>query len=478
MLLARLPGDVSPPPPVARPDPPQAPATVTAVVDDDAADVPRRNPELDRDVMAAARARGAAGVLRLLGRTRGLGDNYAALLRGEAAHVLFTLNRDDDAIALGAGLPARRAAMAGFAAGLAAWRGGQVAAASALFAAAWAAPIGTPVLRAACAYWAGRAAVERGDGGEYIAWMQRAAAQPRSFYGQLARRRLGLRGPALLPAGDRQSASAADMAALRATAPGLRGFALLQAGQRARAGAELRLLLPAARQSRRLARSAVLVAAQARLDDVAADFADALADADGRPRPTAAVRMPDLRPAGGFRIDPAMLYGIARTESNFDPAMVSSAGALGILQIMPQTARDLLGRPITGRTELLADPAFNLDLGQRYIVFLANQDPINGDLIRLLASYNAGIGSFARWGPLIRDRGDPLLFIEAIPIDETRDYVPRVLTWTWLYAARLGLPAPSLDELAAGRWPRYHPRETGTGDAGWPDSTKVADSFQ
>lgn len=68
----------------------------------------------------------------------------------------------------------------------------------------------------------------------------------------------------------------------------------------------------------------------------------------------------------------------------------------------------------------------------------------------------------SRWSATIRDHGDPLLFIEAIPIDETRAFVPRVLAHTWLYAARLRLPAPSLDDLAAGSWPRY----------AWADSTQ------
>ena len=60
----------------------------------------------------------------------------------------------------------------------------------------------------------------------------------------------------------------------------------------------------------------------------------------------------------------------------------------------------------------------------------------------------------------MRDGGDPLLFIEAVPIDETRAFIPRVLTYTWIYAARMGMSAPSLDELAAGAWPRYHPVNT------------------
>ena len=59
----------------------------------------------------------------------------------------------------------------------------------------------------------------------------------------------------------------------------------------------------------------------------------------------------------------------------------------------------------------------------------------------------------ARWLGTIGHETDPLLFIEALPGDETRAYVPRALAYSWLYAAQLGLPSPSLDELAAGLWP-------------------------
>ncbi len=457
LLLARLPDRAAapPPPPAVAAIPP--PATGAAEPDG-----PRRNRVLDQDVRDAARSHGEAGVTRLLAHTSGLDPAYAALLRGEAARILFTLNRDDDAFALAAGTlhdcaghaVCARSGLAGFIGGLAAWRQEHIGLAGAMFAAGWRAETTTPELRAATAFWASRAAAiaddADADADAAHTWLLHAAEYPHSFYGLLARRRLGRRPAAA-------AAASADEAALVAgIAPGLRALALLEVGMPDRAAAELAQLWPAARQSRRLARAVMLVAGQAGLADTEARFADLLADGaagDLTPLP----KLPELRPAGGFRVDPAMVYGIARTESNFDTAMVSAAGAQGLLQIMPQTARDMLGRPLDGGA-LLHDPAFNLDLGQRYIAFLAEQDPINGNLIALLASYNAGLGTVARFAPLIRANGDPLLFIEAIPIDETRDYVPRVLRYTWIYAARLHLPAPSLDELAAGAWPRYHPR--------------------
>jgi soluble lytic murein transglycosylase len=251
-----------------------------------------------------------------------------------------------------------------------------------------------------------------------------------------------------------------------ATPAGLRAFALLQADQPERAAAELRSLWPDARESRPLARALMLVAEQGGLADLAMHYADLLAAADGRPRDVMRFPVPRLRPTGGFRIDPAMMYGLARTESNFDTALVSSAGARGLLQIMPETASFIVGQPLARRARtLLQDPSTNLELGQRYMAYLANHDAVNGNLIRLLAAYNSGPSNFSRWAEQIRDNGDPLLFIEAIPLDETRAHVPRVLTYTWIYAALMHLPSPSLDELAGGLWPRYHPYDDPNGAA-------------
>ena len=154
-------------------------------------------------------------------------------------------------------------------------------------------------------------------------------------------------------------------------------------------------------------------------------------------------------PSGGFRIDPALVYALTRLESNFDAAAVSPVGARGLMQIMPFTARYVTGDETLGGTAL-NDPSVNLDVGQRYVAFLARQDAIDGDLIRLLASYNAGPGSFQRWNSAVRDDGDPLLFIEAIPNDQTRAFVQHVLTYTWLYAAQLRLPHRASTSWAPG----------------------------
>jgi soluble lytic murein transglycosylase len=374
-----------------------------------------------------------------------------------AARMLFTSNRDPDALrtalaVLRKARPDQPIGEAGVVAGLAAWRLGRIELAQTCFEAA--ADAVAPVrIRAAAAFWAARAHLRLRDHAGYVAWLRRAAEQRRTFYGLIARRRLGLEA-GLVPGHD--LAAEADVEAIAATPRGWRAFALLQVGQPERAEAELRLLWPEMKDDPPLRRSLLLVAANAGLTDLAAQLVALVETEEGQPHDELRFAVPRLRPAGGFRIDPAMVYALTRLESNFDAAAVSPAGARGLMQIMPLTARYITGDQSLGSTAL-HDPSLNLDVGQRYVAFLAHQDAIGSDLIRLLASYNAGPGSFLRWSSTVRDEGDPLLFIEAIPNDETRAFVQHVLTYTWIYAARLRLPAPSLDELATGEFPRFTP---------------------
>jgi len=467
LLLNRLPRSAARPP---------APTTVALAADlagapatapvpeetEPVGEMPARNPALDHAITEAARADRPEAVQRLLAGAHGLSPAYAALLRGEAAQILFTLNCDEDAYEVasaGGRQAASGAALAGHMAGLAAWRMGRPELALPQFEAGWRAELTTSALRAATAFWAARAHLRLRDPGGYVPWMLRAAEERRTFYGMLARRTLGLDvgfGPGGQAA--RDTLGEADIEAVAATPQGMRAFALLQVGQEHRAEAELRGLWPSVQEAPALGRAIMLVAAKAGLVELAGQLADLVQSADGRPRDNMRFPVPRLRPADGFRLDPALVYGITRTESNFDADMTSSAGAVGLMQIMPDTASFITGQPATPALRgQLRDPSVNLDLGQRYVDYLAGYDAIAGDLLRLLASYNSGPGNFSRWGAALRDGGDPLLFIEAIPVGETRAFVPRVLAYTWIYAARLHLPTPSLDELAAGGWPRYHP---------------------
>jgi soluble lytic murein transglycosylase-like protein len=416
----------------------------------------QRDPGFDRKVMAMAEHGGFAGALHLIESRPKLPPAYAAELRAEVAQVAFTQNQDTEALRianaiLDDGPEETLPSLAWYVGGLAAWRLDRLDQARTLFAGGATATMTTPYLRAASAFWASRASRRLRDAGGAARWLRMAANQPLTFHGFLARRMLRLP-TGIVPSG--QLMAQADVDAVGATPQGRRAFALLQIGQTDRAEAELRLLWPRARASGPFARSLLMVASAAGLIDFAAQMADQLQAAEGVHYDELRFPVPPLRPAGGFRVDPALIYALTRLESNFDSAAVSAAGAHGLMQIMPATAQYVMGDHQLG-LERLHEPETNLDIGQRYVTLLARQDGIGEDLMRLLASYNAGPAAVSRWLADMRDDGDPLMFIEAIPAAETRAFVPTALVYTWIYAARLHVPAPSLDELAAGAYPRF-----------------------
>lgn len=123
-----------------------------------------------------------------------------------------------------------------------------------------------------------------------------------------------------------------------------------------------------------------------------------------------------------------LLLGVAKQESRFTPAVRSPVGATGLMQLMPATAAELAGGPVT--EQVLEDPAGNASLGARYLAQMLRQ--WDGDPLLAVASYNAGPGAVAGWvGP--RLRSDPELWVEAIPYPETRLYVKKVLGNVWSY---------------------------------------------
>jgi soluble lytic murein transglycosylase-like protein len=461
LLCQRLPRGATPASPAPRnPDWPSKPPDPEEMAPEQAA-MPR-NPTLDRDVHERARAGNVGAAMRLIARTRGMTTLYSALLRGEVARILFSQNNDHEALSIAsaaAGDSDGRTGLANYIAGLAAWRMDRPSLARPHFEAAAQAEMAPASLRAAASFWTARTHLRTHDPAGYVPWMQQAASEPRTFYGMLARRALGI-GAGL--SWNRETLGSADIDAVAATPTGLTAFALLQVGQTEAAIGEFRRVWMNSGNNPALGRSLMLVADKAGLSDLAAQLATLVQGEDGGPADFARFPVPRLHPRGGFKVDPALVYALTRLESNFDATAVSSAGARGLMQLMPDTASFITGdRSLAGPTmQRLHDPALNLELGQRYVAYLANFDTVGGNLIRLLSSYNAGPGSFSRWVEDIHDKGDPLLFIEAIGNDETRFFVQHVLAYTWIYAARLHLPAPSLDELAAGAFPRYHPLQT------------------
>jgi len=140
------------------------------------------------------------------------------------------------------------------------------------------------------------------------------------------------------------------------------------------------------------------------------------------------------------RVPALLTFAIMQTESRFDPGVTSFAGARGLVQLMPATARTLAknaGVELDGEGALF-DPALNLDLGMRYLGRLTARYEGDGDgpVALAIPSYNAGAGAVDKW---LGERGEWELdlFVESIPYDETRKYTQSVLgrwlAYRWLY---------------------------------------------
>ncbi len=151
-----------------------------------------------------------------------------------------------------------------------------------------------------------------------------------------------------------------------------------------------------------------------------------------------AFRSEIARFAAANGLDPSLVFALVRAESRFSPRAKSPVGARGLMQLMPATARAVDGS-VTD-PDRLYQPEVNLRLGTRHLKGLL--DYYNGNIVPVIASYNAGSGNVDRW---LKEFGamDRSEFIENIPFPETRDYVKKVLVGREIYR-RLYLTAPTV----------------------------------
>ncbi len=171
-----------------------------------------------------------------------------------------------------------------------------------------------------------------------------------------------------------------------------------------------------------------------------------------------ALRYPVARwtPVTGWRVDPALAYAHALQESNFRPAVVSHAGATGLMQIMPIAAREHAASiNMNASYADLTDPRINLAFGQRNLEALSESRATGGALPKIMAAYNAGLTPVTRWNQEIRDQNDPLLYMESIPYWETRGYVAIVMRNYWMYERQAGGRSESRHALAQNAWPGF-----------------------
>ena len=335
-------------------------------------------------------------------------------------------------------------------AGLASWRLEDFPAAAQTFSRA-AGMTQNPELASAANYWASRAWLRARQPERVGASLRAAAAQHDTLYGMLAAEALGLRETAATAAPD---FSNEDWQRLRGVANVRLAVQLAEIGSDGLADQVLRhqakigdpsLYAPLSR----LARDLGLPATQLWM----AANAPAGAHADDAARFPA----PKWVPANGWKVDPALLFAHALQESNFRTEVTSPAGARGLMQVLPGTARLLTRNEPTmeGRDRQLELPEVNLAFGQTYLTVLRDKSATQGLLPKVIAAYNAGPQPIDRWNTQIRDHGDPLLWMESIPYWETRGYVVAVMRNYWMYERQAGGSSDSRLGLVQLMWPKF-----------------------
>ena len=295
-----------------------------------------------------------------------------------------------------------------------------------------------PISRARGAYWAGRAADAFDNRDGAVLWYERAAAYPATFYGQLALAQIAARDAPLF--------GAISLAAAGTT---LDGHSLVAAVRFLTFLGRDYLAEPFYRRLSRLARTEADHAAVSALalsvgkPDQAIRAAQRAAG-DGYVSVDRLFPLVDLRFArNNGDLEHALVLALIRQESRFDREARSSAGALGLMQLMPRTARSVarsMGLSESSR-RLTSSAAHNIALGSRYLDDLIER--YDGSYLLAAAAYNGGPRNVARW---IAANGDPrhdadvdiIDWIEMIPIPETRNYVQRVLEGTQVYRWQLG----------------------------------------
>lgn len=336
-------------------------------------------------------------------------------------------------------------------AGLAAWRQRDYAAAGAAFDAVIA-HARDYEMRAAGLFWSARADMAYGRPDMVQTKLRSAARLPETFYGLLAASSLGIAQPGQATPGMIGQISAEWQTLSRY--PNIRvATALSEIGEDAYADEVLR---HQARIGSGREHGALLHLAT-RLELPATQlWLSQHGPSDATMPVSARYPVPAWTPQGGWRVDPSLIYAHALQESQFRTDVVSPAGAIGLMQIMPGTAQLIARRKgeVIDRSQLNR-PAIAFEYGQSYLEMLRDMAGTQGLLPKIIAAYNAGPASVAAWNGRLRDGGDPLLFVESIPFAETRAYVAIVLRNYWMYGRQQGSAPASLKAMAQGLWPRF-----------------------
>lgn len=293
-------------------------------------------------------------------------------------------------------------------------------------------------------YWLGRARQTLGDEAGAKDAFGKAAEFGTIYYGQLARSALG-----------KSSAQLRDMPAWKEAEPSFESSELVRAVRLLADNGHKDMAVPLLRSFATNYKGGADLLLAARLAQAldSHHLAIAIADtAEKRGTPLDLFNFPkDGLPSTKLAsMDHAAIYAITRQESRFQVDAISSAGARGLMQLMPATAKETAGKLGVkySASRLTSDAEYNALLGSTYLK--AQLERFDGSLLLAAAAYNAGAGNARKWvntfGDPRSDAIDPVVWVELIPVQETRTYVKRVLGNYLVYRARLGKDDLSIGE--------------------------------
>jgi soluble lytic murein transglycosylase len=296
--------------------------------------------------------------------------------------------------------------------------------------------VNTPFAKARAGYWGGRAAEVQGKTELAAKWYAAGADHMATFYGQLAAHQLGRNAP---PRPVPEPVPSADELAKFDNNEMVRAARIFfELGDAANAKKFLLHLAANAASPSTFTMLATMAEKNGHID-LAIAVAKRAIDAGS---PLMIHGYPTIELPSGGSAENSLLLAIMRQESGFDRDAVSPVGARGLMQLMPATASSIAARiqlPFSA-DRLTADGIYNVILGRTYVESLI--DDFGGSYALAIAAYNAGPGRVRQW---LHDYGDPrggnidmVDWIEMIPINETRNYVQRVLENLQIYRGQVG----------------------------------------
>jgi len=301
----------------------------------------------------------------------------------------------------------------------------------------------TPISRARAEYWMGRAAEASGSSGS--SYYKQAAAYGMTYYGQLARAKLGQSAAGV---GGVPRPSGSDQAAFNGNDAVKALKRLISAGEVDRAWPLFDYLsetLPTAGQIVLLSELAERSGKNHFALLVAKEGLNRGLPVGGLAFPTAGIPKATRMPSG---IERPLVYAIARQESTFNPGAVSAVGARGLMQFMPATAQATAKKAgVAYSAAKLHDPTYNASLGAYHLDELVTK--FDGSYVLTFVAYNAGPRRSSEWVAKYGDPRDPSVdavdWVERIPFSETRNYVQRVMENVQVYRERLGTGRLAID---------------------------------